>query len=684
MPGVVGRASLLHGHGPCGACLDTGVAGGGGGGGCCCVSAMWSLMHAYRCAGLSTPLVPFPAFPPPGAASSSPCVRGAVSFEDSSSMESHHYRSMDHSPTDMYGLGKARKSKEDKYCGVCGDRALGYNFDAISCESCKAFFRRNAPKGLDYFKCPYDDKCKMDVSNRRFCKRCRLRKCFEIGMRKEYILTEEEKMRKRMRIEENRRFREVDPKSRTMGQQGQQGQGQQQISDVTSSQVRLRPLEPEEDSAIHEVVSAYHQSLEICVESDISREKPTMIDVVNIAEISVRRVIDMSKKIKSFKALTQADQIGLLKGGSIELLIIRSVITFDKDKQQFLDPYDKEKYAMTTEQFKIATDSATAAVAASSGSGSGSGSGTPGGSSSSSSSSPASSGAPDREQGSKDLFEDHMRFVRSLALDLHADETVLILLLMIALFSPDRPAITDKHYVATEQERYALLLLRYLQSKHAPHVVKMLYPKLLMKLVDIRNLNEVHSQVLLRINPDGLQPLMKEVLEHNLDRKPGSGGPLTPSSAPTSALPSPGAPSQPLPPPPPAVGSPGAASATSSSSSPPSQVSSPDHHLPHPNHHHHHHPHHHHQLSPPDNFLQHKASSSSPPDHLPPPPPHAHPHQVSPPNHHLPHHHHHHHHPHHHPQGSPLPITDEGILVSNTDKGVNSPSGRNASVESAT
>jgi len=45
--------------------------------------------------------------------------------------------------------GKQRKTvRDEKICGVCGDRALSYNFDAISCESCKAFFRRNAPKGL--------------------------------------------------------------------------------------------------------------------------------------------------------------------------------------------------------------------------------------------------------------------------------------------------------------------------------------------------------------------------------------------------------------------------------------------------------------------------------------------------------------------------------------------------------
>jgi len=46
------------------------------------------------------------------------------------------------------GMGVAMGGTSEKICGVCGDRAIGYNFDAVSCESCKAFFRRNAPKGL--------------------------------------------------------------------------------------------------------------------------------------------------------------------------------------------------------------------------------------------------------------------------------------------------------------------------------------------------------------------------------------------------------------------------------------------------------------------------------------------------------------------------------------------------------
>ena len=39
-----------------------------------------------------------------------------------------------------------------KLCSVCGHKALGYNFNAVTCESCKAFFRRNALKSKVRFK----------------------------------------------------------------------------------------------------------------------------------------------------------------------------------------------------------------------------------------------------------------------------------------------------------------------------------------------------------------------------------------------------------------------------------------------------------------------------------------------------------------------------------------------------
>ncbi|KAL6262960.1 hypothetical protein P5V15_005748 [Pogonomyrmex californicus] len=91
----------------------------------------------------------------------------------------------------------------NKICGVCGDRALGYNFNAVSCESCKAFFRRNALKNKD-FRCPFTENCNISPITRRFCQKCRLDKCFSIGMRKEYIMSEEDKVLKRKKIEKNR------------------------------------------------------------------------------------------------------------------------------------------------------------------------------------------------------------------------------------------------------------------------------------------------------------------------------------------------------------------------------------------------------------------------------------------------------------------------------------------------
>lgn len=358
--------------------------------------------------------------------------------------------------------GKRTKGEtQDKVCGVCGDRAIGFNFDAISCESCKAFFRRNAPKGVQCFKCPYDEKCRMDLSNRRFCKRCRLKKCFDIGMKREYILTDEEKVLKKKKIEENRLLKDMEKQVSTM-----------KVDEVSSQTVALSS---EEAVAIQELLVAYHNSLEVNMERDVPRDHANFSDLINIAELSIRRVIAMAKQIITFKSLSQSDQIALLKGGSIELLIIRSVITFDKDKEHFLDPVDQvETKAMNIEQLRQA------------------------------------------EMGTG-LFEEHMKFIRSIAVDLQAEETSLILLLMISLFSPDRPGLGQKDGVSKQQERYSLLLRKFLMSRYPAYVARMIFPKLLMKLTDIRNLNEGHSQVLLNVDPEFIQPLMKEVLDLHCD-----------------------------------------------------------------------------------------------------------------------------------------------------------------------
>lgn len=94
-------------------------------------------------------------------------------------------------------------SPSDKLCMVCNDRALGYNFNAVTCESCKAFFRRNA-LAQKTFLCPFNDNCEITVVTRRFCQKCRLDKCFAVGMRKEYIMSEEDKKLKKAKIEQNR------------------------------------------------------------------------------------------------------------------------------------------------------------------------------------------------------------------------------------------------------------------------------------------------------------------------------------------------------------------------------------------------------------------------------------------------------------------------------------------------
>ncbi|CAG2110487.1 unnamed protein product [Medioppia subpectinata] len=75
----------------------------------------------------------------------------------------------------------------NKMCSVCGhNKGVGRNYCAITCESCKMFFKRTALKNQT-FDCPSGGKCKINAITRKLCTKCRIEKCCAVGMRKELL-----------------------------------------------------------------------------------------------------------------------------------------------------------------------------------------------------------------------------------------------------------------------------------------------------------------------------------------------------------------------------------------------------------------------------------------------------------------------------------------------------------------
>ena len=72
-----------------------------------------------------------------------------------------------------FSPGGSRRG-EAKLCGVCGDVAKSNHFGGLSCDSCKAFFRRSVQNNAyKAFACPYERKCVIGKMSRKTCQYCR-------------------------------------------------------------------------------------------------------------------------------------------------------------------------------------------------------------------------------------------------------------------------------------------------------------------------------------------------------------------------------------------------------------------------------------------------------------------------------------------------------------------------------
>ncbi|KAI7798230.1 putative nuclear receptor subfamily 2 group C member 2, partial [Triplophysa rosa] len=85
--------------------------------------------------------------------------------------------------------GDMSRAQPVEYCLVCGDKASGRHYGAVSCEGCKGFFKRSVRKSLTY-SCRSNQDCVVNKHHRNRCQFCRLRKCLEMGMKMDSVQSE--------------------------------------------------------------------------------------------------------------------------------------------------------------------------------------------------------------------------------------------------------------------------------------------------------------------------------------------------------------------------------------------------------------------------------------------------------------------------------------------------------------
>uniref|UniRef100_A0AAQ4QX43 Nuclear receptor subfamily 2 group C member 1 n=1 Tax=Gasterosteus aculeatus aculeatus TaxID=481459 RepID=A0AAQ4QX43_GASAC len=76
-----------------------------------------------------------------------------------------------------------------EYCVVCGDKASGRHYGAVSCEGCKGFFKRSIRKNLVY-TCRSSGECAINKLHRNRCQYCRLQRCISLGMKQDSVQCE--------------------------------------------------------------------------------------------------------------------------------------------------------------------------------------------------------------------------------------------------------------------------------------------------------------------------------------------------------------------------------------------------------------------------------------------------------------------------------------------------------------
>ncbi|XP_029677557.1 ecdysone receptor isoform X1 [Formica exsecta] len=366
--------------------------------------------------------------------------------------------------------------QQEELCLVCGDRASGYHYNALTCEGCKGFFRRSITRNAVY-QCKYGNGCEIDMYMRRKCQECRLKKCLTVGMRPECVVPEYQCAVKR---KEKKAQKEKDkPNSTTMnGSPGSAGIGDQMgvkiepaeaeslsvsgssgILTPVSPYTCVKPISPEQEELINRLVS-FQCEFEQPSEEDLKRitnqplegEDPSDYSFRHITEITiltVQLIVEFSKRLPGFNELLREDQITLLKACSSEVMMLRMARKYDVQTDSIIfannQPYTRDSYNVA---------------------------------------------------GMGETIEDLLRFCRQMYA-MRVNNAEYALLTAIVIFS-ERPNLLESRKVEKLQEIYLKTLKAYVDNRRRPKSGT-IFAKLLSVLTELRTLGNQNSEMCLNL-----------------------------------------------------------------------------------------------------------------------------------------------------------------------------------------
>ena len=228
---------------------------------------------------------------------------------------------------------------------------------------------------------------------------------------------------------------------------------------------QYRTLVPAEIVLFEELKKSYSNTLGEMIPNLTENSYSSANDLVNQSEVAVRRLIKFIKRMQDFQQISQEDQIALLKASVLNSLLLRSAFFYSIEDDAWVTPTG----TIPTTILKSST-------------------------------------------GFGEIHDLHTEYCRTLKEITTNDYGLFALLQIIVVFDPDGDEVRNKEFISNIQDKYLVLLKHYLEAEFSFTKGQEFFATLMQKIVDMKQLNDCHTKILLQVNPCDIEPLMLEVL----------------------------------------------------------------------------------------------------------------------------------------------------------------------------